>query len=119
MTNIFKTKDGSRYVAREPLSSEDEVIEDKREHATSPGASRQTNRNITPESKFSLTLYQLVLMIAAIAGIVSFYYLTEDRVSKLELAVAQLQKGDAIQDVALEKHLAEIKDLETLILNSR
>jgi hypothetical protein len=75
---------------------------------------KHMDKSITPETKFQLTLYQLVGLIVGVFTLASTIYVFDARITKLEATKILVEQSQQIQDKQLSALTTQMRDLEDI-----
>jgi hypothetical protein len=118
MSKLYETKEGARYRAAHPLHEGDILVPETREitPAVVDNHRGTTNISVTPETKFTLTLHQLLAWTLGTVMLAGIAYAFDSRVSRLEDRVDRFAEQSKEISKSLKDIGVQISDLEQSLL---
>ena len=121
-TKMYQTKEGARYFATHPLHEGDIIVSEQRDPVAPAVVDRHhgtTNISMSPDTKFTMSLHQLLAWSAGIVVLAGTIYTFDGRVSRLEDRVDRFAEQSKEINQQLKAIGTQISDLEQSLIARR
>jgi len=122
-TKLYQTKDGVRYLATQPLHEGDTLVPEQRDPAAPAVVVDRhhgtTHFNMSPDTKFTMSLHQLLAWTIGVIAFASTIYAFDSRVSRLEDRVDRFAEQSKEIAQQLKSIGTQISDLEQSLIARR
>jgi hypothetical protein len=121
LTKLYQTKEGARYWAAHPIHEGDTPVPEQRDPAPAVIDRHHgtTNISMSPDTKFTMSLHQLLAWTIGVIAFASTIYAFDSRVSRLEDRVDRFAEQSKEIAQQLKAIGTQISDLEQSLIARR